>query len=148
MPIQDNLCREISADGTFELPVRVYYEDTDAGGIVYYANYLKFAERARTEYLRTLGLDQQKDLQAEDKTGFAVRHCEIDYLRPAVLDDLLTVSCKITELNGASAVMSQKICRGDELLVTLQVKVVCMNLMRKRPVRLPAEMVQKVEKYI
>ena len=146
--MQDNLNREISSDGTFYMPVRVYYEDTDAGGIVYYANYLKFAERARTEYLRTLGFNQQKDLSAEDKIGFAVRHCEVDYKKPAVLDDLLSVSCKISELNGASAVMSQKICRGEDVLVTLEVKVVCMSLSRMRPVRMPSDLVQKIEKYI
>ena len=72
-------------DGEFLFPVRVYYEDTDAGGIVYYANYLKFAERARTEYLRYLGKCQKDDLEKEEKTGWVVRHCEIDYLKPAVL---------------------------------------------------------------
>lgn len=146
--MQDNLPREISADGSYTMPVRIYYEDTDAGGIVYYANYLKFAERARSEYIRTLGFDQQAELSAEDKFGFAVRHCEVDYLKPAVLDDLLSVSCKITELGGASAVMHQEIRRGEELLVVLNVKVVCLNLLKKRPVRMPASLVQKIEKYI
>lgn len=146
--MQDNLPREISADGTFVMPVRVYYEDTDAGGIVYYANYLKFAERARSEYIRTLGFDQQAELSSEDRIGFAVRHCEIDYLKPAVLDDLLTVSCKIVEYGGASAQMHQEIRRGEETLVVLDVKVACLNLIKKRPVRMPASLVQKIEKYI
>ena len=146
--MQDNLPRDISADGTFVMPVRVYYEDTDAGGIVYYANYLKFAERARSEYIRTLGFDQQAELSSEDRIGFAVRHCEIDYLKPAVLDDLLTVSCKIAEYGGASAQMHQEIRRGEEILVVLDVKVACLNLIKKRPVRMPASLVQKIEKYI
>lgn len=146
--MQDNLPRDISADGTFVMPVRVYYEDTDVGGIVYYANYLKFAERARSEYIRTLGFDQQAELSSEDRIGFAVRHCEIDYLKPAVLDDLLTVSCKIVEYGGASAQMHQEIRRGEEILVVLDVKVACLNLIKKRPVRMPASLVQKIEKYI
>lgn len=146
--MQDNLPHDISADGTFVMPVRVYYEDTDAGGIVYYANYLKFAERARSEYIRTLGFDQQAELSSEDRIGFAVRHCEIDYLKPAVLDDLLTVSCKIVEYGGASAQMHQEIRRGEEILVVLDVKVACLNLIKKRPVRMPASLVQKIEKYI
>ena len=79
-------------DNKFLFPVRVYYEDTDAGGIVYYANYLKFAERARTEYIRALGVRQQDALEAEDKFAFVVRHCEVDYQAPAVLDDELVVS--------------------------------------------------------
>ena len=149
MEVIDYLKREVTADGIFNLPVRVYYEDTDAGGIVYYANYLKFAERARTEYLRTIGLEQNADLSAEEKIGFAVRHCEIDYRKPAVLDDLLNVSCKIVELGGASCTMRQEISKADgTLLVCLDVKVVCMNLLKMRPVRLPENLVQKIEKYI
>ncbi len=146
---KNGMNREISADGTYNLPVRVYYEDTDAGGIVYYANYLKFAERARTEYLRALGLEQNTDLAADQKIGFAVRHCEIDYRKPAVLDDLLNVSCKISELGGASCTMHQEISRADGLLlVCMEVKVVCMNLSKMRPVRLPENLTQKIEKYI
>ena len=149
MIVNDCLKREVSDDGVFNLPVRVYYEDTDAGGIVYYANYLKFAERARTEYLRTIGLEQNEDLIAEERIGFAVRHCEIDYKKPAVLDDLLNVSCKIIEMGGASCTMHQEISRADgALLVSLDVMVVCMNLSKMKPVRLPENLVQKVEKYI
>lgn len=71
-------------DNDFLFPVRVYYEDTDAGGIVYYANYLKFAERARSEFIRALGVRQQDELEADDKAGFVVRHCEMDFQAPAV----------------------------------------------------------------
>ena len=124
-------------DGDFLFPVRVYYEDTDAGGIVYYANYLKFAERARTEYLRTLGVRQQTALEEENKSGFVIRHCEIDYKTPAVLDDELVVSCRVTECGGASCVMHQDITRGDELLASIDVKAVYVSLKTKKPVRIP-----------
>lgn len=91
--------------------MRVYYEDTDAGGIVYYANYLRFAERARTEYIRALGCSQQDALENEDKFGFAVRYIDVDYKAPAVLDDALTVTCEVKEFGGASAGMFQQIWR-------------------------------------
>lgn len=111
-------------DGRFYFPARVYYEDTDAGGIVYYANYLKFAERARTEFLRAVGFNQQPGLAADERAGFVVRHCEIDYKAPAVLDDLLEVSCEVKEFGGASAVICQEIVRNGQVLVSLEVKVV------------------------
>ena len=128
----------------FLFPVRVYYEDTDAGGIVYYANYLKFAERARTEFIRALGARQQEDLAKEDKTGFVVRHCDIDYLASAVLDDELVVSCRVTELGGASATMHPEITRGDQVLVRLDVKVAYMSFKKGRPVRIPKEWVAQM----
>lgn len=131
-------CGEMK-DDEFLFPVRIYYEDTDAGGIVYYANYLKFAERARTEYIRALGVRQQDALETEDKFGFVVRHCDIDYLAPAVLDDELVVSCRVTELGGASCTMHQEITRGDQLLVRLDVKAVYVSLRTKKPVRIPKE---------
>lgn len=131
--------------GVFAFPVRIYYEDTDAGGIVYYANYLKFAERARTEFIRSLGIRQQDGLEADDTFGFAVKHLEIDYKAPAVLDDALAVTCEVRELKGASAVMHQDIYRGEQLLVSLDVQVVYLSLKRKRPVRIPAEFMEKLE---
>ncbi len=127
----------------FAFPVRVYYEDTDAGGIVYYANYLRFAERARTEYIRALGFGQQERLDAEEKCGFTVRSCNIDYKRPAVLDDALVVTCELRDAKGASAVMYQEIYRGEELLTVVEVKVAYVNLARKRPVRIPSELLNK-----
>lgn len=129
----------------FCFPARVYYEDTDAGGIVYYANYLKFAERARTEYIRAIGCRQQDGLEAEDACGFAVRHCEIDYLKPAVLDDLLTITAEAIKVGGASMDIYQEVYRGDELLTTIKVTVVYLSLVKKRPVRIPAEIVEKVQ---
>jgi len=127
-------------DKVFALALRVYYEDTDAGGIVYYANYLKFAERARTEYVRQLGCSQNQVLE-EDKCGFTVRHVEIDYKRPAQLDDELIVTCELKEAKGAAAEMYQEIRRGDEVLVTINVKVAYVNLSKKRPVRIPENLI-------
>lgn len=132
-------------DGTFCFPARVYYEDTDAGGIVYYANYLRFAERARTEFIRALGCTQVEALEADDSFGFAVRKCEIEYLKPAVLDDLLIVSAKVSKIGGASLEIEQEICRGEEVLVTLKVTVVYISLKKKRPVKIPLDLVGKIE---
>ena len=129
----------------FSIPVRIYYEDTDAGGIVYYANYLKFAERARTEYVRSIGVRQQDALEQDDKFGFAVKHCEIDYKIPAVLDDELTVTCEVVEVKGATAQIHQDIRRKDALLATIDVKVAYLSLNKKRPVRIPEEMVAKMQ---
>ncbi len=131
-------------DNEFLFPVRVYYEDTDAGGIVYYANYLKYAERARTELIRYLGVRQQEALE-EDKTGFVVRHCDIDYLMPAVLDDELVVSTRVMDLGGATATMHQEILRGDQLLVSIDVKLAHMSLKNKRPTRIPKEVAAKLK---
>ena len=130
-------------ENKFLFPVRVYYEDTDAGGIVYYANYLRFAERARTEYIRALGVRQQDALETEDKFAFVVRHCEVDYQAPAVLDDELVVSCQVIEIGGASCTMHQEIMRGDQLLVTVDVKAVYVSLKNKRPTRIPKELSSK-----
>ena len=130
---------------TFVFPVRIYYEDTDAGGIVYYANYLKFAERARTEFLRHIGAAPQQDALEEERYGFVVRHLEIDYRASAKLDDFLTVSCTLTEDKGASAVMHQEICRGDEVLAVVDIKVVYVSLAKKRPIRIPEDIRSKLK---
>lgn len=132
--------------GVFAFPVRVYYEDTDAGGIVYYANYLKFAERARTEFLRMLTVHQQEDLE-NNQTGFVVRSCHIEYLKSAVLDDALTVTCKVVEQGAASATVAQEILRGDEVLATLEVKVIYMSIATHRPTRIPPEIVEKFKQF-
>ncbi len=133
-------------DGVFYFPVRVYYEDTDAGGIVYYANYLKFSERARTEFLRSLNINQQHEMQ-ENHCGFVVRSCNIDYLASAVLDDELSVSCQISELGAAYAIVHQEIRRHEELLSSLDVKVIYMNIETHRPTRIPAEFVEKFKNF-
>ena len=106
--------------------VRVYYEDTDAAGIVYYANYLKFAERARTEMLRDLGFDQVR-IKAEHDVAFAVRACKADYLRPARFDDELTVHTDVEKVGGASIGLVQTVCRGDETLVVMHIALVCIR---------------------
>ncbi len=128
----------------FKFPARVYYEDTDAGGVVYYANYLKFAERARTEYIRALGMCQQQALEAEDKCGFMVRSLTVDYKAPAVLDDLLTVTCEMVEAKGAGAEMKQEILCGEKLLAQISIKLAYVSLLRKRPVRIPEGLMQKI----
>lgn len=129
---------------TFVFPARVYYEDTDAGGVVYYANYLKYAERARTEFIRALGVNQQEAL-SEDRCGFMVRGLTIEYKAPAVLDDLLSVSCELTEMKGAGAEMKQEIYCGEKLLVQLSIKLAYVSLQKKRPVRIPESLLEKIE---
>ena len=98
--------------------LRVYYEDTDAGGIVYYANYLRFAERARTEYLRSVGADHQT-LLAEDGIAFTVRQCSVDYMSPAFLDDPLEVHTRFLEVRGASLRAEQVVKRKTDELARL-----------------------------
>ncbi len=121
----------------FSHPVRVYYEDTDVGGVVYYANYLKFAERARTEALRTLGIDQS-DLMAQERVAFAVRECHAEYLKPAHLDDHLMIETRVARMGGASLTMAQRVRRADEVLVEMTVRLACMNVDTGTPVRLPS----------
>jgi len=121
---------------TFTWPVRVYWEDTDAGGVVYYANYLKFLERARTEWLSHLGLEQDRMAQAAGIV-FVVRRVEADYLRPARFNDRLSVRCELAELNRVSLTMAQQVRRGDEVLLDAIVKVVCVDRTAFRPVKMP-----------
>ena len=118
--------------------VRVYYEDTDAGGIVYYANYLRYFERARSDLVRELGYNQQVLMQ--QGVAFAVRSAQIDYRRPARLDDLLTVNTTIAELKRAQICFSQCISRNDEPLVDATIRVACINPVSGRPIALPADM--------
>ncbi len=135
-------CGQMNMD-EFLFPVRVYYEDTDAGRIVYYANYLKFAERARTEFVRCLGMNQNDELNKEGQIAFVVRHCEVDYIASAVLDDELIVTCKVTEVGGASLAMRQEIRRDDKVLVQIDIKLVAMSLSTMRPVRVPSLLREK-----
>lgn len=128
----------------FAMPVRIYYEDTDAGGVVYYANYLKFAERARTEYLRALGCNEQQKTLEEEKCAFMVRHVEVDYKAPAVLDDALVVTSEMKDAKGASATMHQEIYRGGQLLCVIDIKVAYVSLVKKRPVRIPETILSKI----
>jgi acyl-CoA thioester hydrolase len=106
--------------------LRVYYEDTDLAGIVYYANYLKFIERGRSEWVRGLGIDQGK-LKAETGVVFAVRRVLADYLKPAVYDDALVVETRLQSLGNARIDLQQSVLRGDEALFTAEVTLVCMG---------------------
>ena len=130
----------------FSWPVRVYWEDTDAGGIVYYANYLKFMERARTEWLRAIGLEQGP-LQQEHGLMFVVVNAESHFQRPARYGDLLTVSCEVEKSTKASLTFKQDIVRGAderELLVTGRVRVACLDSAKFRPRALPDRILQEI----
>ena len=123
----------------FSWPVRVYYEDTDAGGVVYYANYLRFMERARTEWLRALGLDQSA-LARDPGILFAVHRVELDYLRPARLDDRLRVTVRVASLRRTSLCFDQRVHpegRPDSPCCRGQVRIVCVDAERFRPVTIP-----------
>lgn len=119
-----------------ELPIRVYYEDTDAGGIVYHASYLRFAERGRTELLRRLGFDQRA-LARDHGLLFAVARCELAFLRPARLDDLLVVRTQVSSLGGARIEMTQQIEHAGATLVRLSVALAVLHAAELRPTRLP-----------
>jgi acyl-CoA thioester hydrolase len=126
------------ADGRHIMQVRVYYEDTDFSGIVYHANYLRFMERGRTNYLRLLGADQLA-LFAEAQSeapgfAFVVRTMQIDYLKPAKMDDILDVITSPVEVKGASILLAQEVRRGDDLLVEAKVRVAFVSGGRARPI--------------
>jgi acyl-CoA thioester hydrolase len=125
---------------TFDWPVRVYYEDTDAGGIVFYANYLKFFERARTEWLRACGIDQRK-LAESDGVLFVVKRTALDYSAPARLDDVIHVISRIVRLGGASVDFHQEAWRDGVLLASGDIKVASVSLASIRPVGIPASVV-------
>ena len=120
----------------FTFPVRVYWEDTDAGGVVYYASYLKFLERARSEWLRALGIDQVKLLR-DERLQFVVVEANIRYHRPARFDDELVVSVTLQSLRGASIEMGQEVRRAGELLVSATVRAACIDAGTLKPRPLP-----------
>lgn len=123
---------------THILPVRVYYEDTDFSGIVYHANYLRFLERGRTDFLRLAGVDQSV-LHAEgDGIIFAVRRMTIDYFKPARMDDVLIVETRTAEVRGASLTIAQRILRGEDVVVTADVRVAAIS--GGRPTRIPDQL--------
>ncbi len=131
-------------DKTFSFPIRIYYEDTDAGGIVYYANYLKYAERARTEFLRYLNINQE-DMLKNKGIGFVVRDCHISYKSPAKLDDALNITCKVTEIKGASLKMEQKLYRGETILSEIEITLVFLSLPTMRPTKIPSEIISLLQ---
>lgn len=127
----------------FVWPVRVYYEDTDSGGVVYYANYLKFMERARTEYLRVHGFEQT-DLVRDHGVIFVVRDVHISYLRPAVFNDLLNVTVSVHAAGRSWIEFAQTVVR-NEILSRAQVKIVCVNHLSFKPVEIPEIIRKKME---
>jgi acyl-CoA thioester hydrolase len=128
----------------FTWPVRVYWEDTDAGGVVYHASYLRFLERARTEWLRALGVDQMAFKQATG-LAFMVHRMELDFLKPALLDDELTVTVEVKDRRSASILFAQTIARADgTLLVQAQVRAACVDLQRMQPARIPEDIVGRI----
>lgn len=128
----------------FHWPIRVYYEDTDAGGIVYYANYLKFFERARTEWLRSLGIEQ--DTLLAQGVGFVVRHVVMDNMAAARFNQELLVVSQISTLKAASVVFEQQIYHNEKCLVSVQVKVACVQLDTMKPVAIPADILGELRR--
>lgn len=127
----------------FRWPVRVYIEDTDAGGIVYYVNYLKYMERARTEFLRHLGFDHARMLQQGQM--FVIHSSQVRYLEPAKLDDELSVSVRVTELKRTHLTFAQNLYRADRLLTEAALKAVCVQKDSMKPCAIPTEMVHALQ---
>ena len=123
----------------FEFLQRIYWEDTDAGGVVYYANYLKFMERCRTEWLRALGVDQVR-LRAERQLQFAVVNVVVDFLRPAVLNDEVLVTAELQRLSGATITFKQTILRGDAQLIDASARVACLDSGTLKPRPIPKDL--------
>jgi acyl-CoA thioester hydrolase len=121
----------------FSWPIRVYYEDTDAAGVVYHSNYLKYMERARTEWLRKLGFSQEV-LREESGNIIVVSEMDIKFVRPAKLDDLLEVNSTLIKVTGASFLFEQSIKKMQEKICSARVKGVCLNALTFKPQRLPA----------
>jgi acyl-CoA thioester hydrolase len=123
----------------FELLQRIYWEDTDAGGVVYYANYLKFMERCRTEWLRALGIDQVR-LRTERQLQFAVVNVNVDYLRPAVLNDEILVTAELLRLSGATISFKQTVMRGGAQLIDASTRVACLDSGTLKPRPIPRDL--------
>jgi acyl-CoA thioester hydrolase len=127
----------------FSWPVRVYYEDTDAGGVVFYANHLKFFERARTELLRSFGFEQDA-LLAEQKVIFVVRSVQVDYLKPARFNELLAVSARVTEQTRTTLMFAQEISRQQEVLCRGVVRIACLDSLTFKPKPIPSVILEKL----
>ncbi len=130
----------------FHWPVRVYYEDTDAAGAVYYASYLRYLERARTEWLATMGVTVAA-LEREHKAVFVVNRLEIDYRLPARLYDALDATLSPVERGGARLVLAQDVLRGSDLIASARVSLACVNPLTWRPTRIPASLLAQMETY-
>jgi acyl-CoA thioester hydrolase len=154
----------LSNNETFSIPIRVYYEDTDAGGLVYHTNYLKFMERARTEWLRNLGIEQQSLL--EQSIGFVVKDLIMKNSKAAVFNDMLSISCQVVELKKASMLFKQEAYRvknvanthknnninnnatsnEKELLVSAEVRVACVDLGKMKPIAIPDFILREIKR--
>jgi acyl-CoA thioester hydrolase len=136
--------RELSSPGgtsrpearRFSIPVRVYYQDTDAGGVVFHATYFDFMERARMDWLRAIGFEIPR-MVGEHGAMFVVRSASIEYLRPALLDDALDVSLALVRMGGAQLVLDQRVARAQDTLVTATIQLACIGVSGLRPARLP-----------
>ena len=120
----------------FAWPLRVYYEDTDVGGVVYYANYLKFLERGRTEWLRSKGFDMSA-VAAEHRVHFVVQRAEIDFVQPARLDDALVVTCGLARVSHARLFMEQAVQKGDQVLARAKIVLACLTTDTWKPAPMP-----------
>ncbi|MFM8340791.1 MAG: tol-pal system-associated acyl-CoA thioesterase [Methylomonas sp.] len=127
----------------FNWPIRVYYEDTDAGGVVFYANYLKFFERARTEMLRHLGFEQDQLIEIQ-KLIFVVRSVKVDYLKPARFNDLINVDSAVIEKKKTSLIFKQSIFREDLLLCDAEIRIACLDAHTMKPKPIPTEILEKI----
>ncbi len=127
----------------FDWPIRVYYEDTDAGGVVYYANYLKFFERARTEMLRSLGFEQD-ELVVGQGVIFVVRSVKVDYLKPVRFNEQIIASAEVSLKRKTSFVFEQEIIRDDELLCKGEIGIVCVDAESMRPKAIPLAILEKI----
>jgi len=127
----------------FHWPVRVYYEDTDAGGVVFYANYLKFFERARTEMLRDMGFEQDQ-LIAEQNVIFVVRAVQVDYLTPARFNESLDVSAEVTQAKKVSLNFEQTITRDGEMLCKGNIRIACLDAKTMKPKAIPGNLLEKL----
>ena len=136
-------------DGRHVFTVRVYYEDTDFTGIVYHANYLRYMERGRTNYLRLIGADHRALFEAAEKEApgfaFVVRSMTLDFLRPARMDDVLEIVTEPQEILGASVTLRQRVMRGDELLASASVRVAFISAGRARPIPKPLRVAMKAD---
>ena len=136
----------MSEQSTFTWPVRVYYENTDAGGVVYHSEYLKFFERTRTEWLRSLGFEQS-ELRTQHGIVFVIRSATVQYLRPAKFDDELQVLARVIKLGRSAFEFEQEIWRKDEKLVTAHIVVVCVHAEGFRPVSIPEHIRNKIQEF-
>ena len=129
----------------FSWPIRVYYEDTDVGGVVYYANYLRFLERGRTEWLRSKGFDMS-NVAARHNVHFVVSRAEIDFIQPARLDDALVVTCAVTRVSPARLFLEQAVVKGDQPLARAKIVLACLTTDTWRPAPMPDSLRDAVEK--